>query len=312
MKYKTFLKRIGHITYKFSTTVNLSERGIIERTTVVGKRPKIMHTVTFIAVIIIVAMFSACSSVDVNIEIKHTDTNVYTAAPNDEHQLIPSKEEFEASLKWDENIHIGEDGFSRNYIWKDNRYYYEFSNKDVIINFPLTGEDDWDVYTIRKGERQGVFYWKNTYYPTSKSYLAPKFMDVTGDGFEDLCVVINIGSGTGVSLSVVYVVDLATMKEIPILEQNDCGDFTMGDATIIRDFLKKEKDKHEELLFLDDIPQTNYSIRDFDLCDNTIKVHIGINNYEDFVSGVAVGSLYGEYIYNGHGFTLSNLKYESH
>lgn len=308
MKYKAFLREIGRIIYEFSTIVNLSKRGIIEHTTVVGKRPK-MRTVTLIAVIIIVAMLTACSFVDANIEIEPTYTNVYTPTPNDEHQLIPSKELFEALLKWDESRHIGEDGFSRNYIWKDNRYFYEFSNKDVIINFPLTGEENRDVYTIIKGDRQGVFNWKNTYYPTSKSYLAPKLMDVTGDGFEDLCVVISIGSGTGVSLSVVHVVDLATMKEIPILEQNDCGDFTMGDAIIIRDFLKNEKDKHEELLFLDDIPQTNYSIRGFDLCDNTIKVDIGINNYEEFVSGVAVGILYGEYIYNGHGFTLSNLNF---
>lgn len=310
-KYKAFLRRIGLIIYEFSTTVNLSKRGIIERTTVVGKRPDI-RTVTLIAVIIIVAILSACSIADANIEIEHTDTNVYTATPNDEHQLIPSKEEFEASLKWDENIHIEEDGFSRNYIWKDNRYFYEFSNKDVIINFPLTGEENRDVYTVKKGEKQGVFYWSNTYYPACKSYLVTKLMDVTDDGFEDLCVVISIGSGTGVSLSVVHVVDLATMKEIPILEQSDCGDFTMGDAITIRDFLKKEKDKNEELLFLDDMPQTNYSIRTFDLCDNTINVHIGINNYEEFVSGVAVGRLYGEYIYNGQGFTLSNLKYESH
>ncbi len=309
MKYKGFLREIGRIIYEFSTTVNLSKRGIIERTTVAGKRPK-TRTLTLVFVIIIVAMLSACSFADTNIEIEPTDTNVYTAAPNDEHQLIPSKEEFEASLKWDENIHIEEDGFSRNYIWKDNRYFYEFSNKDVTINFPLTGEEDRDVYNVIKGEMQGVFYWKNTYFPKSKSYLVTKLMDVTGDGIEDLCVVISIGSGTGVSLSVVHVVDLANMKEIPILEQNDCGDFTMEDAIIIRDFLKKEKGKHEELLFLDDNPQSKYSIRGFELCDNTIKVDIGIINYEEFVSGVAVGRLYGEYIYNGNGFTLSNLKYE--
>lgn len=105
MKYKALLRRIGRIIYEFLTTVNLSKRSIIERTTVLGKRPK-MHTIPLIAVTIIVTMLSACSFPDANIEIEHTDATAYIAAPNDEHQLIPSKDEFEASLKWDENIHI--------------------------------------------------------------------------------------------------------------------------------------------------------------------------------------------------------------
>jgi hypothetical protein len=270
--------------------------------------------------IVFVAMLVACSTADANIETEPTH-NIYTEEQNDAHQTTPSKEEFEEGidwdeyvddeflerLKWEENIWIEDDGFSRNYVWKDNAYFYEFTNKDVTISFPLISEDGFSSYTIKKGERQGEFYWQHTYYPTTLNYLSPKLMDVTGDGSEDLCIGMGVGSGTGVSVSVMHVVDLATMKEIPILENNFVGEFTTEDAVIIRDFLKKEKEKRKELKFLDDTPRANYSIRNIGIEDNSIKVNIGILNYEEFFSGDPVGEVEGEYVYNGQGFTLSNL-----
>ncbi|AEV69869.1 hypothetical protein [Acetivibrio clariflavus] len=269
---------------------------------------------------IIVAMLAGCSAAEANIKTEPTHT-IYTDKQNDEHQPSPSKgeagdsinwdeyvnDEFVERLKWEENIWIKDDGFSRNYVWKDNAYFYEFTNKDVTISFPLISEDGFSSYTIKKGERQGEFYWQHTYYPTTLNYLSPKLVDVTGDGIENLCIGMGVGSGTGVSVSVMHVVDLSTMKEIPILENNFVGEFTTEDAVIIRDFLKKEKEKREELKFLDDTPKTNYSIRNIGIEDNSIKVNIGILNYEEFVSGDPVGEVEGEYVYNGQGFTLCNL-----
>ncbi|HEY5586101.1 MAG TPA: hypothetical protein VIK78_16620 [Ruminiclostridium sp.] len=261
---------------------------------------------TLVAVILIVLLTMVCIFTNDKISVSVSNNSTYIKANiNDSTSLgdsnilneddpVPgiSKDDFKAALTWDANIY--EDGFLRNYIVKDNRYFYQFSKDGIIITFPIDGEN---TFTITSGEKRAVFPWKNTYYPGSSYWMTADLVDITGDGSKDLCVSISHGGGTGTTVSVIHVVDLTNMQEIPILDQNDA--FILKDATTIMDFLTIEK-----------TPQRSYSIMSVGLSDDfIITVKIAIVNYKESPGGVVVGWVNGEYIYTGDGFTLTHLKF---
>ncbi|TCK98033.1 hypothetical protein EDC19_0444 [Natranaerovirga hydrolytica] len=216
----------------------------------------------------------------------------------------------EKELKW-ENREPRLSEFLVDYMVTDGELFFEFFKDDVTMLLPtnIASKGD-DIYTIQKGDKVGTFNWLNNYHPATKNWLIAKFVDVTGNGVEELCIKLNLGSGTGVSVTGIHIVDLETMEELHILDPEEYPSLKTEDAMKISDLLQREKEKDSNIHWRDNEIRVNWEQINFKINENgDITLTLGLRDYEQFLSGEVVGYITGKYSYNGATFELTDLAY---
>ncbi len=193
----------------------------------------------------------------------------------------------------------------RSYKVIDNQLYYIFAKDDITLMFPGDGKGE---YNLKVGENEANYHWPITYYPGSKAWFSAELTDVTNDGIKDLCVQIYLGSGTGVCVSGLYVVDLSNMKDISFTDTDNYS-LKAADAKKVNDMLLEEKKNYDYLEWITETPETNWSIMSFGLT-TTGEVQLYLGLFKDNSPSETIGSICGSYIYRKGTFVLNKVKFE--
>ncbi len=202
------------------------------------------------------------------------------------------------------NSEAGQNGLIRSYKMEDNKLYYIFKKDNVTLTFP---DQEGGEYTLEVGSKKGTYHWPITYYPGSKQWFKAELIDVTKDGIKDLCVSLYLGSGTGVNVSGLYIVNLRNMKEVRLLDVDN--NLRMVDAKKLNQFLIQQKKKYDYLDWVTSTPKTNWNIMDFSITSKG-DISIGLGIFKDDGMGDYMGILSGSYEYQNGEFALKNIKYE--
>ncbi len=234
-------------------------------------------------------------------EVKPTST-MSSSNPMDE--LLKETSDFDAAfIRY--NSDVKDNQLLGSYEIIDNQIYYTFSKDDITLTFP---NDSSGKYTLKVGEEELVYQWPITYYPGSKAYFTAELKDVTKDGAPDLCVDIYLGSGTGASVSGLYIVDLSTMKDYSFTD-TDHYSLKEDDAKKVNDMLISEKSNYKYLNWITENPEHNWSIMHFKVSSSKdIELYLGL--FEDYSHIEYLGDICGTYTYEDGAFTLDKVWFE--
>lgn|GEM_PF-5784769 len=193
----------------------------------------------------------------------------------------------------------------RSYKVINNQIYFIFSKDDITLSYSDKGDGG---YTLQAGDRKATYHWPITYYPGSKAWLTAELIDVTNDGVKDLCTSIYLGSGTGVCVSGMFIVDLSNMKEIKLLDKDNYS-LRVSDAKKINNLLLREKKNYDYLDWVTNKPVRKWNVMSFGLTSSgKIQIDLGISK-ENWINDY-VGNAIGTYVYRNGDFVLNQVRYE--